>query len=117
MTGGHRPTRANVWIAGQRVDRLARYEIARRGASSRTYQIVRPFADMSVLENVMVGSLFGRADGAQAEGPGPRRGGLHGSKGREHELADTLNSGERRAARDRAGDGGGSAAPLLDEAL
>jgi branched-chain amino acid transport system ATP-binding protein len=116
VTGVHRPDTGDVWIGGQRVDRLARYEIARRGVR-RTYQIVRPFADMSVLENVMVGSLFGRADNAQAEDTARRVVAFMGLNGREHELAATLNLGEKKRleiARALAAD---PQLLLLDEAL
>ncbi|HLS56289.1 MAG TPA: ABC transporter ATP-binding protein [Zeimonas sp.] len=43
-------------IAGERADRICAAGIG------RTFQIVKPFADMSVLENVMVGGFRGTAD-------------------------------------------------------
>jgi branched-chain amino acid transport system ATP-binding protein len=47
-------------IAGQRPDRVCAAGIG------RTFQIVQPFADMSVLENVMVGGFRGTSDRALA---------------------------------------------------
>jgi branched-chain amino acid transport system ATP-binding protein len=41
-------------ISGRRADRVCRMGVA------STHQIVRPFPQMSVLENVMVGAFFGR---------------------------------------------------------
>ena len=38
------------------------HQIARMGIA-RTYQVVQPFAEMSALENVMVGALHGRGEG------------------------------------------------------
>ncbi len=47
-------------IAGMRADLICDAGIG------RTFQIVKPFADMTVLENVMVGGFRGRADRATA---------------------------------------------------
>lgn len=44
-------------IAGKRADRVCRLGVA------STHQIVRPFPQMTVLENVMVGAFFGRVPG------------------------------------------------------
>ena len=47
-------------IAGERSDRICAAGIG------RTFQIVKPFADMTVLENVMVGGFRGTSDRRQA---------------------------------------------------
>lgn len=47
-----------VWLRGQRIDRLRPYEIARRGVA-RTFQIPKLFGSMTVLENVLVPGLAG----------------------------------------------------------
>src|SRR5262245_10008575 len=59
VSGVLRPDDGEIWLRGERVDKMAPYQIARRGVR-RTYQVVRPFGDMTVLENLMVGALFGR---------------------------------------------------------
>jgi branched-chain amino acid transport system ATP-binding protein len=49
-----RPDTGEVWFDGRRIDRLPPHEIVRLGVA-RTFQNLRLFAEMSVLENVMVG--------------------------------------------------------------
>jgi branched-chain amino acid transport system ATP-binding protein len=52
LTGVYKPTSGEIYFNGQRVDGLKSYEISRRGVS-RTFQNIRLFPSMSVLENVM----------------------------------------------------------------
>ncbi|WP_067221367.1 ABC transporter ATP-binding protein [Stappia indica] len=54
-----RPTRGEVWLDGERIDQLRPHRITRLGLS-RTFQISRNLADMTVLENVIAQS---RVDG------------------------------------------------------
>ena len=52
LTGVYKPTSGEIYFQGQRVDGLRPYQISRRGVS-RTFQNIRLFPGMSVLENVM----------------------------------------------------------------
>jgi branched-chain amino acid transport system ATP-binding protein len=52
LTGVYEPTSGEIYFAGQRIDGLRPYQIASRGIS-RTFQNIRLFPSMSVLENVM----------------------------------------------------------------
>jgi len=52
LTGVYEPTSGEIYFEGKRIDGLRSYEIARRGVS-RTFQNIRLFPGMSVLENVM----------------------------------------------------------------
>ena len=52
LTGVYEPTSGEIYFQNRRVDGLRSYEIARRGVS-RTFQNIRLFPSMSVLENVM----------------------------------------------------------------
>jgi len=52
LTGVYEPTSGEIYFQGRRIDGLKSYEISRRGVS-RTFQNIRLFPSMSVLENVM----------------------------------------------------------------
>jgi branched-chain amino acid transport system ATP-binding protein len=49
------PTSGEVWLDGERIDHLRPHRITRKGLS-RTFQISRNLADMTVLENVIAQS-------------------------------------------------------------
>jgi branched-chain amino acid transport system ATP-binding protein len=52
LTGVYEPTSGEIYFDGRRIDGLRPYQIAGRGIS-RTFQNIRLFPSMSVLENVM----------------------------------------------------------------
>ncbi len=52
------PTSGTVRLRGAEISGLPAHKIARMGLA-RTFQVVRPFANMTVLENVAVGAMFG----------------------------------------------------------
>ena len=52
LTGVYKPTSGEIHFQNKRIDGLRPYEIANRGVS-RTFQNIRLFPSMSVLENVM----------------------------------------------------------------
>lgn len=58
MTGAHTADSGRVVYRGEDVTRQAPYQAARRGLC-RTFQIVQPFPENSVLDNVAAGALFG----------------------------------------------------------
>jgi branched-chain amino acid transport system ATP-binding protein len=55
LTGFYRPTTGEVWFEGRRIDRLPLHRIAAAGIA-RTFQNIRLFANMTAVENVLVGS-------------------------------------------------------------
>ena len=57
VAGALRPDEGTISFAGERIDGRRPDEIARRGIG-RTFQNVRPFAALSVEDNVMVGALL-----------------------------------------------------------
>jgi branched-chain amino acid transport system ATP-binding protein len=59
ISGIERPTAGRVVFQGEPISGLAPHVIARRGLA-RTFQIVRPFPGLNVLENLAVGGLSNR---------------------------------------------------------
>ena len=54
ITGTYTPSGGEVYLNGERITGMAPHEIARRGVA-RSFQNLKPFAEMSVMENVLVG--------------------------------------------------------------
>ena len=57
ISGALRPDGGSIAFAGERIDGLSPDVVCRRGIG-RTFQIVRPFPALSVLDNVTVGALL-----------------------------------------------------------
>jgi len=65
ISGTLAPDGGEVWFEGTRVDRLAPFRRAHLGIA-RTFQVMKPFPELSVLENVTVGALFGYGGGERS---------------------------------------------------
>jgi len=82
VSGFHSPTAGGIRFKGSSIVGLKPHAICRLGLA-RTFQIVQPFAGLSVIENVMVGAFNRERDAASARrlageivefvGLGPRR--------------------------------------------
>jgi len=59
MSGTVRPSSGSVFVKGENITKVPTYRIVRLGLA-RTFQVVKPFANLTVRENVAVGALFGR---------------------------------------------------------
>lgn len=57
ITGFHKPTSGTVRFEGREIQGMQPFAVCRLGIA-RTFQVVRPFAEMSVEDNVMTGALF-----------------------------------------------------------
>lgn len=66
ISGTMRPDSGSIEFDGKPIERLRPDQIARRGIA-RTYQIVRPFPSMTVLENLMVSAVYGMRRAASLE--------------------------------------------------
>ena len=58
ITGIYQPEEGTIRYRGKNLVGLKPHQICRLGIS-RTFQLVRVFPSMTVLENVMVGSIYG----------------------------------------------------------
>lgn len=59
ITGTYRPNSGAILFDGADITRLAPHARCRLGIT-RTFQLVRPFPNLTVLDNVAVGSVYGR---------------------------------------------------------
>jgi len=59
LSGLSMPTTGQVWFDGRRVDRATPHVLSHAGIA-RTHQIPKPFASLSVRDNVAVACMFGR---------------------------------------------------------
>jgi branched-chain amino acid transport system ATP-binding protein len=66
IAGALVPDSGQVRLDGRRISGLAAHRVCAHGVA-RTFQLVRPFGGLTALENVLVGRLFGRAGGGDAE--------------------------------------------------
>ena len=57
VTGALRPSSGEVVFEGRNISGLKPHQIGRRGIA-RTYQVVQPFPEMTVVENVMAAATF-----------------------------------------------------------
>ena len=72
ITGALPYSGGDVRFRGDSLRGRPSYAIGRLGVS-RTFQIVKPFRNLTVVENVMVGALFGAHGGARALAVARRR--------------------------------------------
>jgi branched-chain amino acid transport system ATP-binding protein len=59
ITSIYKPDRGDVYLLDHNITGLAPHKVCRMGIA-RTFQLVKAFLKMTVLENVMVGAVYGR---------------------------------------------------------
>ncbi|MEM3017871.1 MAG: ABC transporter ATP-binding protein [Candidatus Bathyarchaeia archaeon] len=64
IMGFYHPEEGRILLQGEDITDLKPHQIARRGVG-RTFQIVRPFGDMTVLDNILVSGLFSAQRGGE----------------------------------------------------
>jgi branched-chain amino acid transport system ATP-binding protein len=95
IAGALRPDRGRIRLQGREVAGLAPHRLCARGVA-RTFQLVRPFAGLSALDNVRVGCLYGRNRGGGARAEAARLLALVGLEGRAATPASALTLMDRK---------------------
>lgn len=98
IAGTQRPSQGEIWFDGRRIDGRRAYELSRLGIG-RTFQIVRPFGDLSVRENVAVAALHGHEPAPSRAAAEARAGEILDEvklAGVAHRTADTLTLAQRK---------------------
>ena len=67
IAGVFRPDAGSIHFAGERSDGVPPHELCRRGLA-RTFQIVRPFPELTVIENATIGAMMRAPDVETARG-------------------------------------------------
>ncbi|MBI5032781.1 MAG: ABC transporter ATP-binding protein [Chloroflexi bacterium] len=118
INGVYPPTQGRVKFRGEDVTGSQPYELCKRGLA-RTYQVVRPLAELTVRENVTVGACFGRENLPleKAEKVADEVIGLVGLNARSDMLASKLNIAQKKRLEMARALAGRPVMILLDEVL
>lgn len=54
ITGNYQPTQGEIWLDGKNITNMKNYKIVREGIA-RTFQNIRLFSSMSVMDNLLIG--------------------------------------------------------------
>jgi branched-chain amino acid transport system ATP-binding protein len=98
ITGTYRPNGGTIVYEGADVTRMAPHARCKLGIA-RTFQLVRPFPNLSVLDNVAVGSVYGRQPARSrrgAEAAARKTLDMLGLLDRAHMLARSLTLVDRK---------------------
>ena len=98
ITGVYRPDSGRITLDGREIGGLPAAKRCKLGIA-RTFQLVRPFQNLTALENVAIGRVYGREpprDRAQAEREGRELLDLVGLAGRAADRASSLTMVDRK---------------------
>lgn len=98
LTGLIKPNSGRIWYRGEEITGFKPFEVCKRGMA-RTFQLVKPFPDMTVLKNVMVGRAYGSQPPAsmrQVEAESDELLGLTGLSSKRMNYAGTLGLVDRK---------------------
>jgi branched-chain amino acid transport system ATP-binding protein len=118
ITGAVTADGGAIWFQGRDITGLKPHQICRSGIS-RTYQIVRPFAKMTCMENVCVALMENRPDlkGAARKQEAQELLAMTGLAGKEESDAASLNLIDKKRLESARALGANPKLILLDEVL
>ncbi|MGE5151340.1 MAG: ABC transporter ATP-binding protein [Rhodospirillaceae bacterium] len=85
VSGTLEPTAGEILFEGESIRALAAFRRAHLGIG-RTFQVMKPFPGLSVLENVAIGALFGKGGGVRS---------LDGARAQARECLEFVGLGRR----------------------
>jgi branched-chain amino acid transport system ATP-binding protein len=95
ITGFHRPDEGEVRLGGERITGWRPDQICKKGLA-RTFQVVKPFPGISVLDNVMIGAYNHTNDSQVARVNAEAVLDFVGLSGLAEQMADSLTVGSQR---------------------
>ena len=120
IVGLDRPTHGSVRLDGGRIDGLAAHQVRQRGVAL-AMQRPLPFGSMTVLENAVLGAMFGGAEGRVGEREARRRAAdalaFVGLGGRAEQPVSSLNLHQQRFLEMAKALAGRPRVLLLDEVM
>lgn len=116
LNGFIRPDQGSILLDGEEVIGRSPYQLCAAGVG-RTFQVVRPFRRMSVLENVIVGAFVNAPSVSQARAAAQDALDQVGMRAQEDQLAGTLTNKQLRLLEIARALAGKPKLLLLDETL
>lgn len=116
ISGSFRPTSGKIIFDGTRIDKLPPNKICKLGMG-RTYQIVQPFLNLTVLENTMVGALLRNSNVKEARKKAEEILEFVGLSGRKDVVGGALNIPELKRMEVARALATGPKVLLLDEVM
>jgi branched-chain amino acid transport system ATP-binding protein len=95
IVGVYKPTDGQVFFDGEDITGLEPYEVCRKGIG-RTFQVVKPFGKMTVLQNIMVGAFVNTAKQKEAKRIATEIMEKVGLQNKRDDLAQNLTIPERK---------------------